>query len=393
MRTTRLTTDDTRPEVTKRLPELDGIRGCAILLVLVWHYVQNQLHPEVGTLLAYFRQAIGFTWSGVDLFFVLSGFLIAGILIDQRGSPHYFRAFYIRRVCRIFPLYYINIGIFLAFLAWQSDLDQVFAPLFGGSEVPLWSYFSFTQNIFMGANNSAGAGWLAVTWSLAVEEQFYLFLPFIVWIVPRNRLPLVFLWVAGTAIFLRSSMPGLSAYINTPWRADALDEVIGPDVVGAFRPEPDAGAVIEPEAALLQLFPGDFQPFALPDPLNPLVVHLPARLVQHAGDHAIAVATIVAGQLDHVLGQAFLVRATLRDLALGRAVLAKSAAGPAFGDAVNLPHVVDAPTTTRRAQKFPWAASVRMSLSSVRSETARLSRWFSFSSSFRRLSCARPIPP
>lgn len=222
MRTTRLTTDDTRPEVTKRLPELDGIRGCAILLVLVWHYVQNQLHPEVGTLLAYFRQAIGFTWSGVDLFFVLSGFLIAGILIDQRGSPHYFRAFYIRRVCRIFPLYYINIGIFLAFLAWQSDLDQVFAPLFGGSEVPLWSYFSFTQNIFMGANNSAGAGWLAVTWSLAVEEQFYLLLPFIVWIVPRNRLPLVFLWVAGTAIFLRSSMPGLSAYINTPWRADAL---------------------------------------------------------------------------------------------------------------------------------------------------------------------------
>ena len=214
--------DDTRLDLRKRLPELDGIRGCAILLVLVWHYVQNQLRPEVGSGLAYVKQALGFTWSGVDLFFVLSGFLIAGILMDQRGTPHYFRTFYVRRVCRIFPLYYLNLGIFLVMLSWQPVHTGVFGLLFGGGEVPLWSYFTFTQNIFMGVHNSAGPGWLAVTWSLAVEEQFYLFLPLIVWYVPREKLPLVFLWIAGTAVFLRASMTGLSAYINTPWRADSL---------------------------------------------------------------------------------------------------------------------------------------------------------------------------
>ena len=172
--------------------------------------------------LAYFKQAIGFTWSGVDLFFVLSGFLIAGILMDQRRTPHYFRTFYVRRVCRIFPLYYLNLGIFLLMLLWQPGYTAVFTPLFGGSEVPLWSFFTFTQNIFMGMHNSAGPGWLAVTWSLAVEEQFYLYLPLIVWLVPREKLPWVFLWIAGTAVFLRASMPGLSAYINMPWRADSL---------------------------------------------------------------------------------------------------------------------------------------------------------------------------
>ena len=222
MQTPRNLPDGNCLDLKKRLPELDGIRGCAIMLVLVWHYVQNQLHPEIGSGLAYFKQAIGFTWSGVDLFFVLSGFLIAGILMDQRRKPHYFRTFYVRRVCRIFPLYYLNLAIFLVMLSWQSGQSAVFAPLYGGSEVPLWSYVTFTQNVFMGAHNSAGPGWLAVTWSLAVEEQFYLFLPLIVWFVSRRNLPWVFLWIAGSAVFLRASMPGLSAYINTPWRADSL---------------------------------------------------------------------------------------------------------------------------------------------------------------------------
>jgi len=222
MQKPNISADNTRLDMRKRLPELDGIRGCAIMLVLVWHYVQNQLYPEPGSRLAYFKQAIGFTWSGVDLFFVLSGFLIAGILIDQRRAPHYFRTFYVRRVCRIMPLYFLNLAIFLLVLSSSLAHKVVLAPLFGGDDVPLWSYFTFTQNIFMGITNSAGPGWLAVTWSLAVEEQFYLFLPFIIWYVPRARLPWVFLWIAAMAVYLRASAPGLSSYINTPWRADSL---------------------------------------------------------------------------------------------------------------------------------------------------------------------------
>jgi len=206
----------------RRLPELDGVRGCAIALVLVWHYVQNQIHAETGSLLDHFKQAIGFTWSGVDLFFVLSGFLIAGILLDNRDKPHYFKAFYVRRICRIFPLYYLNLGLFFLFMVLEFDLVPPMRSLFEDNTVPLWAYLTFTQNISMAVQNSGGANWLAVTWSLAVEEQFYLLFPLLIRYVPVQRLPLVFIGFAGMAVYMRFSLPGLSAYINTPWRADSL---------------------------------------------------------------------------------------------------------------------------------------------------------------------------
>jgi hypothetical protein len=130
----------------------------------------------------------------------------------------------------------------------------------------------------------------------------------------------------------------------------------------------------------------DLQPFTPPDTLDPLVVHMPARVVQQAGDHPIAIAPVLVGQLDDVVGQTLFIGPALRNLALRGSVLTKCAAGAALGYAKFLPHMVDALAATRRAQKFPFAASVRMSLSSVRSDTARRSRWFSFSSSFSRAS-------
>jgi len=219
---TPIKTNNNGVNFKRRLPELDGVRGCAIALVLVWHYIQNQIHAETGSLSAYLKQAIGFTWSGVDLFFVLSGFLIAGILLDNRDKPHYFKAFYMRRACRILPLYYLNLGLFFLFMTLEFDLVSPMRSLFEDNTVPLWSYLTFTQNISMAAQNSGGANWLAVTWSLAVEEQFYLLFPLLVRYVPLRRLPLLFIWFAGMAVYLRFSLPGLSAYINTPWRADSL---------------------------------------------------------------------------------------------------------------------------------------------------------------------------
>jgi len=90
----------------ERIPALDGIRGTAIALVLLWHGFFSQItslpnHPHLAHIVALGR----FTWSGVDLFFVLSGFLIGGILIDAVGREHYFGRFYIRRAHRILPLY------------------------------------------------------------------------------------------------------------------------------------------------------------------------------------------------------------------------------------------------------------------------------------------------
>ena len=97
----------------KRISRLDGVRGMAILLVLVWHYFAAQVVAEPKGFLHYCPSALSLTWSGVDLFFVLSGFLISGILLDHRNTSNYFRVFYIRRVYRIFPLYFLLLGLFL----------------------------------------------------------------------------------------------------------------------------------------------------------------------------------------------------------------------------------------------------------------------------------------
>lgn len=97
---------------SKRIPQLDGLRGIAILLILIWHYVVCQVSYFPNLFCVQVIQALNFTWSGVDLFFVLSGFLIGGILLDHRKADNYFQVFYIRRICRIFPLYFLWMAIF-----------------------------------------------------------------------------------------------------------------------------------------------------------------------------------------------------------------------------------------------------------------------------------------
>ena len=98
-------------------------------------------------------------------------------------------------------------------------------------------------------------------------------------------------------------------------------------MVAPFRSQPNTGAVIEPEAALLSLFLGDFQPFAPPDPFDPLVVHVPACVVQQARHHPIAVSPILTGQFDDIFGEALFVGSSLRNLTLGGAVLTENPAG------------------------------------------------------------------
>ena len=107
--------------------------------------------------------------------------------------------------------------------------------------------------------------------------------------------------------------------------------------------------------------------------------------IEQRSDAAIAVAAIALSQTNDVARQRVLIMSASWRLALGRAVLADHAAGAAFGDAQRFHHVIDTGAATRRAQKFPRDASCRIILSSVRSETALRSRWFSRSSSFIRL--------
>lgn len=210
-----------------RLAELDGIRGIAIASVLIWHYLGIPLPPagvaiaSTGSWLPNLKQSLMIFRSGVDLFFVLSGFLIGGILIDHRSSPSYYRTFYLRRIGRIFPIYYLLVAGFIVARALGAEGE-----LYAGS-IPALAYLSFTQNYFMAAHGTYGAAWLGATWSLAVEEQFYLLFPFIVrW--TKRMLPLLLAAaVLGAPIlriwsyvhFQRDDFP---AYMWLPCRIDAL---------------------------------------------------------------------------------------------------------------------------------------------------------------------------
>lgn len=206
-----------------RIPELDGVRGCAIALVLLWHYVAEQIHAPLQSGAGRVAQVLGLTWSGVDLFFVLSGFLIAGILLDHRGAENYFRVFYVRRVCRIFPLYFLLLGLFVVMGLVKVAGDPRFRVLFEGPTPPLWSYALFVQNFFMGAQETYGAGWLGVTWSLAVEEQFYLVLPLVIFLVPPRWLPAGLLAAVLFAPILRGLTGGeMISFVGMPWRMDSL---------------------------------------------------------------------------------------------------------------------------------------------------------------------------
>ena len=150
---------------SERVPELDGLRGIAIGLVLLHH----TLSP-VPALKPFFDMC----WSGVDLFFVLSGFLLGGVLLDHKDAPNLLRVFYTRRVCRILPLYFGLIAIY--WLALQAPMPGFppWAILFLGQPfVPVWSCLTFTQNFYVATAGGLGATIISSTWSLAVEEQFY----------------------------------------------------------------------------------------------------------------------------------------------------------------------------------------------------------------------------
>lgn len=210
--------------------ELDGVRGIAVLMVLVWHYCNCQNAARLARPMAYVMKATSLFWSGVDLFFVLSGFLIGGILLDHSHKKGFYSTFYIRRAARILPLYVLL--LFLFFVCRASLDHDSFGWLFN-SVIPDFSYLTFTQNIFMGLKGTFGGHFLGVTWSLAVEEQFYLMIPMLLLIVGRNRFFLTTVTLAVMAPFLRLAVPGFISIANMPFRMDAL--LIGVILAFGFR--------------------------------------------------------------------------------------------------------------------------------------------------------------
>ena len=206
-----------------RLPQLDGIRGIAVLMVVWWHYFNCQAAVSRSSpdWLKYLWQSTSLSWSGVDLFFVLSGFLITGILIDHAQAKNVIRVFFVRRAARILPLYIL----LLAFAAVAYSIigqKAQFSHLFDNPPSAL-AFLTFTQNIAMSGQGDFGGSFLGITWSLAVEEQFYLLWPFVALLCRTPRQLLVAsLALCCLAPCLRLNSSYLVGLINMPHRMDSL---------------------------------------------------------------------------------------------------------------------------------------------------------------------------
>ena len=165
--------------VGQHIAALDGIRGTAILLVVIHHLARsvefefNLIHPLL--------RGAAFGWIGVDLFFVLSGFLITGILYDSKASGGYFKNFHMRRVLRIFPLYY---GALLLVLLLRAIWPE--AGIYG-SESQAWVWVYLT-NVVIARKGLGVFGLVDHFWYLAVEQHFYLVWPLAVFLLNRRWL-------------------------------------------------------------------------------------------------------------------------------------------------------------------------------------------------------------
>lgn len=198
---------------------VDGLRGIAILLVVASHLVSMGFTAQLGT---FFNTAMTAGWAGVDVFFVISGFLITGILDDTKHAANYFRSFYIRRALRIFPAYYLM-------LLWCFWL---YPDVLGGKAVPhlpfsekAWFltylnnyYFAYVECTFL---------WLGATWSLAIEEQFYFTWPLLVYFANRRVLTWIcvlipILSTIGREVLLAKGRFSLIVYFITPTHLDGL---------------------------------------------------------------------------------------------------------------------------------------------------------------------------
>src|SRR6185312_15890849 len=195
-----------------RILELDGLRGLAVLAVIAFHYTEGTHWANPVT---------GLGWVGVDLFFVLSGFLITGILVNSRGRPRYFSNFYARRSLRIFPVYYLLLAVYVG-AAWLGGGRQPWAywamhAAFLSATLEHFHYWAFAAPAFVYAG-------VTVLWSLSIEEQFYLlWAPIVRWLRPQALWAFLGALILGAPI-LRYCLhtPGFTEYRFLPTRFDSL---------------------------------------------------------------------------------------------------------------------------------------------------------------------------
>jgi peptidoglycan/LPS O-acetylase OafA/YrhL len=208
----------------RHIPALDGVRGLAILMVMLFHFVAqtaatNRFEAGLGRVFSY-------GVLGVDLFFLLSGFLITGILYDARGEPGYFRSFYIRRALRIFPLYYGVLALVFFVLPLVPALRG--SEIAGLGERQVWAWL-YAVNVYLAVQGDWAYSYMGHFWSLAVEEHFYLVWPVLVWwLADRPRMLMgatLAIAAASFAVRTAATLGGVgpvATTVLTPFQLDAL---------------------------------------------------------------------------------------------------------------------------------------------------------------------------
>lgn len=255
--------DEQRQPRLNHIAELDGARGIAVLAILLLHFYDPVIAAKpFGSLVA---SVLPLCAGGVDLFFVLSGFLITRILVASKGASNYFQAFYARRILRIFPLYFHVVAIFFLLLpvAHRHHVDEKSTGLYAA-----W-YLLFAQNWMQALRISDGAQ-LAHFWTLAIEEQFYLLWPATVWLLTTDQLRRTAIGIIACVEVVRgllwlAHVSSVLIYFNTVTRLDALALgallSLSPTTrQGLFRAAP----YVMPIAAIASLF--------LPEPYFPLLL-------------------------------------------------------------------------------------------------------------------------
>ena len=134
-----------------RIKELDGLRGMTILAAVIYHYINNLINANASSFNFILKSLTKYLYTSIDMFFLLSGFLVGGILLKNKNSHSFFKTFYMRRIYRIVPLYFLLLVCVLLICNLQIGKGTEW---WFDAQIPFWTYFTFFQNIVMGLNNT-----------------------------------------------------------------------------------------------------------------------------------------------------------------------------------------------------------------------------------------------